>query len=199
MNKAPALIQARDFSKARPSEMVKVEFEFLQPDGAEAPLYHYPTPYGVFARRYWAIRGKLLVGGHIRDASDWMHLVRDFGITDVLSFESEFSDENKVSDGHRACVPFEDNGRPPPIEPLIQAVKWVKNLPLNAILYCHCHLGGSRGPTAAYLALRTRWNMNRETAQKYAGRRQCGSALFTNYINGVDEAILAVTGRGKDE
>jgi rhodanese-related sulfurtransferase len=193
------IISARDFSKARPHELVKTEFEFLQPDGAGEVLYWYPARGGGMARRYWALQGKLLVGGSFRDQSDAMHLARDFGVTHVLSFESEHNDDDMWSASRRGSAPFPDDGKIPPLLPLILAVKWVKGLPDDAVLYCHCRLGGSRGPSAAYLVLRARFNMNREVAQKFAGRRQCGSALFVNYLATIDKAIQAVTGRGPNE
>ena len=200
--KAPAIVSELAFSKARPAEMVKVDYEILQPNGADEPLYHYVDPvYGGMARRFWSLRKHLLVGGFIRDQSDAMHLARDFGVTHVLSFESERTDHGKWSQPHRAECGFEDNGKPPTLDVMCRAVKWVLDLPKDRsmVLYCHCRLGYSLGPSAAYLALRARWYMNREVAQKYAGRRQGGDALLAPYLLCIDQAIEKVTGRNKDQ
>lgn len=199
-NKAPVgIVGMKPFSAARPQEMVKTEYEFILPDGAGEPLYHYPIiEHGriELARRYWALPGRLLVGGRIRDASDYLGMVSAFGVTHVLSFESEQTDDSKVPQRKRAQAPFPDDGKPPPLGLMIQVVQWIKDLPRDGVvLYCHCRLGGSRGPTAAYAALRVRWQMGRGRAQKFAGRRPCGSALFKTYLDQVDKAVLEVCGR----
>ena len=207
--KAPAAIvdpAGRAFSVPRWEETATTAYEFIQPDGAEPPLYHYEVAGFAagqlmqggrqIARRYWSLKGYLLVGGSILDASDYLHLVADFGVTHVLSFESECTDHGKVPQARRAEAPFPDTGRPPPHELLCRVVNWLKELPKSGVvLHVHCHLGGSRGPLAAYMALRVRWLMNREAAQKYAGRRQGGDPIITAYLNAADKAILAVCGR----
>lgn len=207
--KAPVgLVDAsgRAFSAPRYEELAKTEYEFLQPDGAEPALYTYEVEafaagqlmMGVHAvaRRYWALKRYLLVGGTIRDGSDALHLAHHFGVTHVLSFESEATDHGKWSQDKRAEVPIPDDNRPPPLELMIRTVKWVKELPKSGVvLYCHCHLGGHRGPVAAYLALRVRWQMDRAAAQKYAGRKPGGDPLSVHHLNTVDKAILAVCGR----
>lgn len=201
--KAPAFM-GRAPNPDRSSEFVKVEYEQVLPDGA-GPVLEWYAPRmcgclqcqaGAMARRYWALPKVLLVGGNIRDHSDAMHLARDFGVTHVLSFESECSDDNLWSQDKRAQVPFEDHGRDPPLDLMERTVKWVADLPRHGVvLHCHCHLGGSRGPAAAYLALRVRWYMTRDVAQKFAGRRQDGSQLVYPYLRIIDRAIERVCGR----
>ena len=139
----------------------------------------------------------MLVGGTIRDTSDALHLAGSLGVTHVLSFESESTDHGKWSQDKRAEVPWPDTGRPPPHELLCRTVKWCKEvLPSSRlVLYCHDHTGDHRALVAAYLALRVRWLMNREAAQKYAGRKPGGDPIITQYINAADRAILAVCGR----
>lgn len=194
-NHAPAFV-GRAPNPDRSSEFVKVEFEQILPDGAGAELEVYPTRDGMRARRYWALPRVLLVGGDIRDHSDAMHLARDFGVTHVLAFVSEACDDGRWSQKNRAQVPFEDNGRDPSLHLMERTVKWVKDLPRDGVvLYCHDWTGDCRGPCAAYLALRVRWYMTRQVAQKYAGRRPDGSQLLYPYLRTIDRAVLNVCGR----
>lgn len=207
--KAPAvavdLLADRSFSRPRQEELATTQYEFLERDAAQE-LYHYAVtgfaPGGLMlgapaiARRYWALPKYLLVGGSIRDQSDAMHLARDFGVTHVLSFATEETDHGKWSQPSRAEVPIADTGRPPPLELLCRVVKWVKELPKSGVvLYCHDHLGDHRGPVAAYLALRVRWQMDRAAAQKFAGRKPGGDPLSMHFLSAVDRAVREVCGR----
>lgn len=195
----------RPFSMPRFEELATTEYEFLQPDGAEDSLEDYAvegfsagglmlgTPR--MARRYWALRGHLLVGGAIRDPSDGLHLAANFGVTHVLSFSNESTDHGRWSQSHRAEAAFVPL-LPPPHTLMVRVVSWVRDLPRDrkVVLYCHCHTGAMQGPLAAYLALRVRWQMDRSKAQHYAGRKPGGDALPMGSLNAIDRAIREVIG-----
>ena len=119
-----------------------------------------PTPgWGIWAgggaaHRFWYSR-RILVGGAILNADDGAHLQRDYGVMHVLSAESERHDRGKgFADGNLCRIPFVDNGINGPSEAQVhEALEFaaaVMALP-GTVLYCHCQLGGSRGPSMGYL------------------------------------------------
>ncbi len=148
------------------------------------------------AVRYWALEGRILVGGRIVSRADAEHLRRDFGVTHVLSAESEQSDEATWLDAAtRGYFPFDDNALAPPLAVILGAVGFVRGVfdaNPEAVLNTHCRLAGSRGPSYAYLALRV-LGFDPGRAMDFCGRRQrCGADLHPAYVSVIEQAI---TGR----
>ena len=107
------------------------------------------------AQRYW-VHDRVLVGGSIIDATDADKLSA-IGITHVLSGEHERDDTGKWPDNKRGRFAWEDNSAAID-EALLHALfdhveKLFASEP-EAVLYVHCQMGGSRGPTLGYLVLR---------------------------------------------
>lgn len=118
----------------------------------------YPSRSGQLARRYW-VHDRVLVGGNITSPADAAHLKDDLGVTHVLSFESEYDEDHwpRTEPSTAARFPFADNGTSiDDRADLVAAATFAARVLVdpNNVLYCHCQLGGSRGPTAGYLALR---------------------------------------------
>lgn len=141
------------------------------------------------ARRYWAIQGRILVGGGIVSAEDGYHLARDYGITHVLSAESENDDKGKWPTTMAGRFAFPDDGKAPGQFIIRAAVKWVRAQPQDAIWYTHCRLGGSRGPSMAYLVMRAHLGMSAIQALECAGVRQDGQPLHRAYIEAIEESL----------
>lgn len=213
--KAPAFNGRAEFDGYKDHELCRIDVENVPKDErTHMILETYPAPEGVdplhepaaMARRYWAIERKIMVGGWIKDASDWLHLASWYGITHSLSFDDAHDDEGKVaaradlSMGGRASCPFTLGA---PKEPLMlkRVVKWLKELPAEAVVYAHGRLGNMRGPCAAYMVGRVRHGLSREDGQKIAGRGPAcsdhpwGQPLQANFLWYIDQAILAVVGR----
>jgi hypothetical protein len=157
-------------------------------------LETYHLANGDLARRYWAMPGKILVGGRIMSPEDAEHLKTKYGITHVLSAESERTDEATWIDAAtRAHFPFPDNGRSIPLDLCRQATAYARTtlaLP-NAVLYCHCRLGGSRGPSMAYLALRV-LGRSPDEASAACGRRQIHATnLHSEYVRSIERALAS--------
>ena len=122
---------------------------------------------------------------------DAAHLRRDFSVTHVLSAESEQDDDGTWPDPTtRARYPWPDDGSAPPMRILQGAVvtarRWYGS-PL-CVLYTHCRLGGSRGPTMAYLVLRAN-GYTYDQAIPLVGVRQDGQALHASYIAAIELAV----------
>ena len=105
------------------------------------------------ARRFW-LHDRVLVGGSILHAEDAAHLRRDYGVTHVMSVESERVDYGKGWPHANICwTPFVDVGggiHPDLLRTAIDFADQALSLD-ESILYCHCQLGGGRGPSLGYL------------------------------------------------
>lgn len=106
--------------------------------------------------RFWAHR-KILVGGSINDATDYELLKGRFGITAVLSVESERRDDGKVPSAESYHVQFPDVGFPPTFQQWELIIMSARQAfaSADAKLYVHCQAGGSRSPSVAYAIMRS--------------------------------------------
>ncbi len=150
------------------------------------------------ARRWWA-HDRILVGGTLLDAADWAHLKKDFGITAVLSVESEHDDNGKGIDGPALWLPVPDDGTPKPAEWWAAGTVFAAGV-LDAPgskLYVHCQMGGSRSPAMAFAILRT-WGMLsreealaaiRETIPHYGNH-----PVHVNYLSSCEHALSIMFG-----
>ena len=141
------------------------------------------------AQRYW-VHDRVLSGGCIVD-DRCVSVLKDQGITHVLSWESEHLDDGKWPDDKRARFPFMDNGGEIPLEVVLESAKYIRSVfeDPEAVLYTHCQLGGSRGPSAAYLACRI---LGLDPAQAMAAvraTREDGWAPHRNYINSIEQGL----------
>lgn len=142
------------------------------------------------ARRYW-IHDRLLVGGSILGLEDGEHLRRDYGVTHVLSFESERMDGGKSFPRSRRCwCPFIDVHlpiHPALLEEALDFAQTVFDEFDESVLYAHCQLGGGRGPSAAYLAAVGALDMDPDLALQRI--RAAGSTPHDNYIASINAVI----------
>jgi len=114
-------------------------------------------PLGARMTRY-QVNQNIIVGGSIVDVDDAEHLARDYGVTHVLSVESERDDAGKLAPFKSAArFAFPDNGHPPPPECVLMCIGFLNTAMLSTprpIIYVHCQAGGSRSPSIAYALLR---------------------------------------------
>lgn len=216
---APAFNGRAPHEGFKPHELVRIDVENVPHDETGYKcLATYLVPPGLqevfepegWGRRYWAIEHRLMVGGVICDVSDAMRLVRDYGITHVLSFDDAHSDDGKWQQRTRACCPFtqyDANGgllrsyTPAVPSALGAAVRWIQALPPEAVVYAHGRRGQVRGPCAAYLVLRVRHGLTREDAQRRCGRgdpnpdHPWGVPMPPGILWYLDKAIREVCGR----
>lgn len=118
------------------------------------------------AQRYW-VHDRVLVGGSILDLADADRL-RALGATHVLSAESERDDAGKWSDDSRARFDWPDSGAEIADSVLHKAFDYVESVLSDprTVLYAHCQMGGSRGPTLGYIALRVAFGYSPEAAMQ---------------------------------
>jgi len=152
---------------------------------------------GGTARRYWA-HDRVLVGGSIMSVEDGASLEK-LGVTHVLSAEHERDDAGKWPDDRRARLEFDDNGLDISESLLHKAMDFADKVLSDpkTVLYTHCRLGGSRGPSFGYLALRTAFGF--DPAKAMAAIRQTREPGWTphnRYIRSIERAIE--TRPGKD-
>jgi len=156
-------------------------------------------PWGT-AQRYW-VHDRILVGGSIIDVEDADKL-RQLGITHVLSAEHERDDAGKWPDDRRARFEWPDDGADIPEATLHKVMQYASDVlsQQDAILYAHCQMGGSRGPTLGYIALRWALKMSPGEAMRailagWAGDNQKPNASWTphlRYIRSVERAIATM-------
>lgn len=160
-------------------------------DGIES----YRLPNGETARHYWALPGRILVGGRILSVADAEHLQSTYGVTHDLSAESEQDDEATWLDAStRARFPFPDDGRPIPVDTcrgILAYERAVLSIP-TAVLYCHCRLAGSRGPSLAYAALRVLGRSPSEALAQCGRRRIYTTDIHAAYVESIESALKAL-------
>jgi hypothetical protein len=105
------------------------------------------------ARRFW-VNDQILCGGSILSWDDYLHLKRDFGVTGVMNFANTTEDPDGIE--HYVHLPFPDDGKPIPHSLIHTVFAWARRHLETAgpVLYVHCALGGSRGPSMAYAVCR---------------------------------------------
>ena len=154
----------------------------------------YRLPNGETARRYWALPGRILVGGRILSPRDAENLRSKYGVTHVLSAESEQDDETTWFDAStRARFPFPDDGRPIHVDlcrGILAYAREVLAIP-TAVLYCHCRLAGSRGPSLAYAALRVLGRGPSEALEQCGRRMIYATGLHPAYVESIEMALNA--------
>lgn len=124
----------------------------------------YPNPFfhALPAHRWW-IDQKILVGGSILSAADFEHLRVDYGVTHVLSVESERSDWGKVPLDSLRYLPTADDGTPQPARILQDAAAFGRAvIDGGGVLHVHCQMGASRSPTYSYAVLRATYGIDRD-------------------------------------
>jgi hypothetical protein len=147
---------------------------------------------GDVARRYWALPGKILVGGRILSVEDADGLRRKYGVTHDLSAESEQDDEVTWLDpATRARFPFPDNEQAPPLDICRGAVAYARSVLArpDSVLYCHCRLGGSRGPSYGYMSLRVLGRTQEEALDQCGRRKIYTTDLHAAYVRVIEEAL----------
>jgi hypothetical protein len=157
-------------------------------DGVES----YRLPDGEVARRYWALPGRILVGGRIFSVEDASRLRTNYRVTHVLSAESEQDDESTWLDAStRARWPFPDDGRPIPLDTcrgILAYQRDVLSIP-TAVLYCHCRLAGSRGPSLAYAALRLLGRTRSEALAQCGRRKIYTTDIHAAYVESFEHVL----------
>jgi hypothetical protein len=155
----------------------------------------YLLPNGETARRYWALPGRILVGGRILSTEDACQLRTNYGVTHNLSAESEQDDEATWLDAStRARFPFPDDGRPIPAD-LCRGIIAYQRAVLSdptAVLYCHCRLAGSRGPSLAYAALRVLGRSPNEALAQCGRRKIYTTDIHAAYVESIESALKAL-------
>ena len=143
------------------------------------------------AQRYWALQGRILVGGRIVSPADAEHL-RALRVTHVLSAESE-QDDPHVAGIQFGRFAFPDDGAAysPPLDVIRGAVSFARTVLAepSTVLYTHCRLGGSRGPSYAYLALRVLGRTSVEALDQCGRRQRYGDDLHATYVAVIEQAL----------
>ena len=169
------------------------------PPRAGTHLGHYEnTLTGGTAQRYW-VHDRILVGGSILHAAD-VSLLRNLGITHVVSAEDDRGDEGKWADDKRARFGFPDDGLDIDEGLLHKATDHLEAIlkdPL-AVLYVHCRMGGSRGPSLAYLALRATMGASPHEAMRLIRQTRGPWTPHLRYIDSIERALTTRSGHKLD-
>lgn len=154
------------------------------------------------ARRFW-VHERILCGGAILGPDDYIHLKHDFKVTGVLNVDNLQSDEGKGIE-HLAYFPFPDDGNNIPAGIIHDCLDFAKShlaADSENILYVHCALGGSRGPSMAYAVCRGVFKLSPTTIFESI---KVGHPLFIGwketwnpkqYIQDIEEALLIWPGQ----
>lgn len=132
---------------------------------------------------------------------DYEHLQRDFGVTGVMSFCDNAKDEAKIE--NYIELPFPDDGGSIPSKVIHDTLDWAKEhlSREGTILYVHCALGGSRGPSMSYAICRGVLKM---TPDEVFDSIKIGHPIFIGwkenwnpkqYIQDIEEALLIWPGQ----
>jgi protein-tyrosine phosphatase len=135
---------------------------------------NYTIADGRDARRYW-VHDRILVGGEIRSRQDGDHLVADAHVTHCLSLQDECSDEGKLPPGlSQMHKPHPDTqGKGFPTAMLHEILDWAHTAlksSEDAILHVHCQLGHRRGPSIAWMLLRSVFGQSADQALQQVQR-----------------------------
>jgi hypothetical protein len=155
----------------------------------------YTDQVGNGAQRFW-VHERILCGGSIISQDDYEHLKRDFGVTGVMNFCNDRPDNATIEYGVE--MPFSDNGNSISKKFIHDALDWAREFYLCkvGVLYVHCALGGSRGPSMAYAICRGVLGMSRADTLRAI---QAGHPLFIGYlktfhpkqyVHDIEEALL---------
>ncbi len=146
------------------------------------------------AQRYW-VHDRILVGGSIMNPDDGEEL-RRIGITHVLSAEDQQDDAGKWPDEYRARHAFVDDGADVDLDLVHKMIGYAKAALVveGSTLYVHCKMGGSRGPTLGYLALRTAFEFSPARAMDAIRIHRGAWTPHLRYIHSVERAITARDG-----
>lgn len=160
----------------------------------------YVDQVGNGAQRFW-VHDRILCGGSIVSQDDYEHLKRDFHITGVMNFCNDRPDNAAIECGVE--MPFSDNGHSISRKLIHDALNWAKAhlSKSGTILYVHCALGGSRGPSMAYAICRGVLKMSRSDTLMAI---KDGHPLYIGYlkafhpkqyVHDIEEALLTWPGR----
>jgi len=147
------------------------------------------------ARRFW-MHDRILCGGSIVSPADYEHLRRDLGVTGVMNFCNTTKDDADIE--HYIELPFPDNGDRIPSKIIHDALNWARDYLARdgTVLYVHCALGGSRGPSMSYAVCRGVLKME---PQAIFNAIEAGHPVFLEwkehwhprqYLHDIEEALL---------
>ena len=150
---------------------------------------------GMRAQRYW-VHDRILVGGAITSSND-TDTLKLLGVTHVLSAEDQADDTGLWSDDSRTRSAWEDGGQDVPDEKLHALMEAADRFASDgtSVFYAHCHLGGSRGPTVAYLILRSAFQVAPAEAMSLI-RTGHHDKSWTPHLRYIDSIERALTTRG---
>lgn len=148
---------------------------------------------GWIQNRWW-IDPRILIGGSIHSPMDFEHLRSTYGITHVLSVESERSDWGKVLLERLCYLPTADDGsaqHPLMLQKAAEFGAEVLEINNNKLLI-HCQQGASRSPTYGYAVLRKVYGIDRDEYLRRVRHimPEWGKHPFHPvYMNSVEDAI----------
>jgi hypothetical protein len=159
----------------------------------------YTDKNGNGARRYW-INDTILCGGSILNHQDYQHLRTNLGVTGVMNFCNTTKDPDGIE--HYIHLPFPDTGAAIPHSLIHTALAFAKRHieRVGPVLYVHCALGGSRGPSMSYAVCRGVLGME---PQEIFDAIAAGHPLYLQwketgnpkqYLKDIEEALLTWVG-----
>lgn len=111
--------------------------------------------------RWWAYEKLIMVGGSIVDRDDYMRMKHDFGISGVISVESERAIHWGVPYtvcGHFPAPYFDESPSESHWHKLLTRAREL--MYSGNPLYVHCQQGGNRSPVVAYALMRTFYGLS---------------------------------------
>jgi len=162
----------------------------LDPAKGDGHVMIYKTNFGE-ARMYWA-HDRVLVGGLLTHES--LAKIKQLGVTHVITAD-EHNDAVWWPRDRLCALPFYDDGEPierrsnPP--DLGKGIEFAERVlsESGTILYCHCRMGGSRGPAMGYMALRAGLKMSKPEALACVLRTRGDWNPHANYIASIERAL----------
>jgi predicted O-methyltransferase YrrM len=157
---------------------------------------HYPnTLYGGQAQRYW-VHTRVLVGGSILGDEDAATLLNQHGVTHVLSAEHDRKEEPWPR-ASRGWFGFDDDGQDVPEALIHGAMDYAEKVLADpkTVLYAHCRMGGSRGPSMGYLVLRSVFGYTPGAAMKVIRAGRGAWTPHLRYIESIERAMTSRKGR----
>ena len=146
------------------------------------------------AQRYWA-HDRILVGGTILDGQDAAKL-KTLGVTHVLSAESERDDTGKWPSGTQARHAWQDDGLDVSEATLHKVFDFSRKVldESSSILYAHCRMGGSRGPSLAYAACRSALKLSPAESMRLIRQSRGVWTPHLRYIDSIERALTTWQG-----